>query len=140
MKRSPLKRGTKQLKRTPLNKVSKATPAKLQKKCDALLTPIIKAMYPKCLLCGMDTEVAHHHVHKSKSNRLRYDFKNLINLCNKCHQALHHNESYYASRIISIKGKTWNEYILRAKQESVKTCLSYYENVLESLKKKLSTL
>jgi 5-methylcytosine-specific restriction endonuclease McrA len=125
------------MKKTALNKVSKASASRLQKKCDNLLTPIVAKENPYCLLCGQPTQVAHHHVHKSKSNRLRHDLKNLINLCHKCHMALHHNESYYASRIISIKGTKWNEYILKAKRESVKTGKAYYQNIYEKLTKLL---
>jgi len=78
-----------------------------QKDCDKLLSPILVKFKPVCLLCGGRTQVAHHHVHKSKSLALRYDFENLINLCNGCHFKLHHNESYWASRVLQIKGMKW---------------------------------
>ncbi len=98
----------------------------VRNKCDALLTPIVKSLYPHCLLCGFETQVAHHHVHKSSSNRLRYEILNLINLCNKCHCALHNNESYYASKIILIKGTKWFEEIERLKRETVKADVHWY--------------
>ena len=104
-----------------------------QSKCDDLLTPIIKLMHPHCLLGGEPTEVAHHHVHKSKSNRLRYDFLNLIPLCHKCHQALHHNESYHGSRVTAIKGLEWFAELEKAKRESVKVNKGYYKEVYERL-------
>lgn len=78
-----------------------------QKKCDDLLSPIIIKFNPKCLLCGRKTQVAHHHVHKSKSLILRYNLDNLINLCHGCHFKLHHNESYWASVIVQKKGMKW---------------------------------
>lgn len=78
-----------------------------QKNCDKLLSPIIIKLHPKCLLCGGQTQVAHHHVHKSKSLALRYDLDNLINLCHSCHFKLHFNESYWASKIVEIKGMDW---------------------------------
>lgn len=123
------------MKKTTLKKVSKAPVSRLQKKCDALLTPIIISKSPRCLLCSNPTQVAHHHVHKSKSNRLRYELANLINLCHKCHQALHHNESYYASKIVLIKGLEWFAWIETAKRESIKTDRQYYEAQYERLKK-----
>lgn len=107
----------------------------LQNKCDALLTPIIKAMFPRCLLCGSDTQVAHHHVHKSKSLRLRYEIMNLINLCNSCHCALHLNESYYASKIVLIKGIEWFQEIERIKNQIVKADILFYKNQLFRLQR-----
>lgn len=98
----------------------------IRKKCDDLLTPIIKSMFPRCMLCNEETQVAHHFVHKSKSTRLRYEIDNLINLCHKCHQRLHNNESYEAGRIINIKGIEWFKDIERKKNEIVKADVHYY--------------
>lgn len=98
----------------------------MRNKCDALLTPLIKKLHPHCLLCGKNTEVAHHHVHKSTSSRLRYDLDNLINLCQHCHLVLHLNESYWASKIVDIKGLDWFHKLDRAKNELVKTDVHFY--------------
>ena len=109
-------------------------------RCDGMLTPIIKAMHPFCLLCPQRTQVAHHHVHKSKSTRLRYEISNLINLCNSCHLALHMNESYWASRIVDIRGIEWFRELDRKKDECVKADVHYYienaarlKDIMESL-------
>lgn len=110
MKRTPFRsKPSPPMKRSRMRRKSKSPTSKLQKKCDNLLTPIVKKLHPKCLLCRKPTQVAHHHVHKSKSLALRYDLDNLINLCNSCHFALHQNESYYASKIVKIKGMEWFE-------------------------------
>lgn len=100
----------------------------LRNKTDALLTPLIKKLHPCCLLCGNFTQVAHHHVHKSKSTALRYDLANLIPLCHRCHIALHHNESYWASKIIQIKGISWFEKLEKKKNITVKADASFYKN------------
>lgn len=116
----------------------------IRTKADNLLTPIIILLLPRCLLCGHDTEVAHHHVHKSKSTRLRYDFDNLIPLCGSCHFKLHQNESYWASKIVEIKGVEWFIKLARTGQEIVKAdvhyfikhheeLLSYYEELQKEL-------
>ncbi len=115
----------------------KRLPAKstVQNKCDALLTPIIKKMYPNCLLCGSETQVAHHHTHKSKSTRLRYDLANLINLCGSCHVKLHHDESFWGSKVTQLRSQEtpgWFDYIERAKHETVKADVHWY---LENLAK-----
>lgn len=100
---------------------------KSQAQCDKLLTPIVKMMHPVCLLhghvegCNYYTEVAHHHVHKSKSLILRYNFDNLINLCHHCHLMLHFNESFWASKIVQIKGLEWFEKLEKEKKQNHKT-------------------
>ncbi len=122
----------------------KAAPRSMRKtisywrnKADSLLTPIIKEMFPQCLLvapnCARETQVAHHHVHKSKSTRLRYEISNLIPLCHHCHQVLHHNESYWASVIVERKGLEWFRDLERMKQETVKADWLYYQRQYERL-------
>jgi len=116
---------------------------KSQAVCDKLLTPIVKMMHPVCLLngyaenCTYHTEVAHHHIHKSKSLKLRYNFDNLINLCHHCHIMLHHNESYWASKIVKIKGIKWFD---KLEKEKDKLCVGKYKidynEVYETLKAK----
>lgn len=126
------------MKRTPLKKVSKTNITTLRNKCDKLLTPIIIKRHPRCLLCNNPTQVAHHHVHKSKSFVLRYDFDNLINLCHSCHLALHMDESYYASKIVSIKGLNWFSGLEKRKNQILKNGSSFYEVKLKELQDLLS--
>lgn len=106
----------------------------LRNKCDGLLTPIIKNKFPNCLLCGNETQVAHHHVHKSKSTRLRYELDNLIPLCNHCHIVLHNNESYWASKIVEIRGIEWFKRIDKIKNELVRADKYFYQKNYERLK------
>lgn len=142
MKRTPLKRKTPlRSRRTALGstkrtktkiarpKLPKATT--VRNKADALLTPIIKALHPHCLLRGAEncaglTQVAHHHVHKSSSSRLRYELSNLIPLCNACHILLHGNESYWGSRVTQLRGMDWFDELQALRKESVKTDVHFY--------------
>lgn len=105
-------------------------PSTMRNKCDKLLTPIIKLMHPYCLLqapnCSRVTQVAHHHVHKSKSSRLRYEIDNLIPLCHHCHVVLHQNESYWAGIIIQKRGMEWFEKLRVTGEEIVKTDVHWY--------------
>lgn len=107
----------------------------LRNKADKLLTPYIISKHPHCLLkapnCAYYTQVAHHHVHKSKSNRLRYEESNLIPLCHHCHIVLHNNESYWASKIIETKGIEWFQNLDRMKNEIVKTNASFYLEAID---------
>lgn len=116
----------------------KLTPKSVCRQADSLLTPIIKLKYPNCLLqapsCTKYTQVAHHHVHKSKSTRLRHEIDNLIPLCNSCHLALHWNESYYASKIVSMRGLEWFNLLEKKKNEIVKADILYYSQQLGKLR------
>ena len=120
--------------------MKKHTPKYFRNKADGKLTPIIKLLYPKCLLCPRPTEVAHHHVHKSKSTRLRYEIDNLINLCHSCHFTLHNNESYWASRIIQINGLKWFAKLEKMKNEIVKADVYYFQSHYERLQKYYQSL
>jgi hypothetical protein len=94
---------------------------KTKENCDKLLTPLIVKLFPRCLLCGRPTQVAHHYVYKSKSLTLRHDLKNLIPLCNKCHCNLHlGSEDFWGGKIRDIKGKSWFKYIEKKKQETLR--------------------
>jgi len=129
------------MKRSGIKRVGKSATSKLQKKCDKLLSPILIDQHPVCLLngdpdnpnCTYHTNVAHHHIHKASSNRLRYDMDNLINLCSHCHFMLHQNESYWASKIVDIKGVEWFNALEIKKREIIKTNKAYYEGELERL-------
>ena len=109
----------------------------LRNKADKLLTPIIKQLHPDCILCGAPTQVAHHHVHKSKSSILRYNLDNLIPLCTGCHLKLHHNESYWASKIVAIRGLDWFRGLEKEKNKIIKVNDAWYQENLERLTKLL---
>lgn len=80
----------------------------LKRKCDRLLQLKYVALNPNCLICPNPTSEMHHFVPKSQSNYLRYDPRNLINLCRRCH-ARHHlsGDPSIVAEIIRIKGLEW---------------------------------
>lgn len=108
------------------NRRIQAPVAKMQKACDALLTPIIKLIYPRSILSGQPTEVAHHHIKKSTSNSLRYYLPNLIPLTHEEHRILHANETYWNEYIENLKGADWKHNLDRKRQETVHTDLIWY--------------
>jgi len=110
----------------------------MRNKCDKLLTPIIKAQHPECFLkgsknCNFHSQVAHHHIKKSRSSALRYDLENLIPLCNSCHMMLHQNESKWVLELIEMKGIEWAQ-SLKEKDVMVKTDVHFYIENYERLK------
>lgn len=111
-----------------------------QAQCDKLLTPIIKKLFPKCLLCGQPTGVAHHFIKKSVSSYLRYYLPNLINLCCSCHFKLHFNdEGLWNGKIALMKGKDWLDDLEKHKKDYVKTDWVYYNTIYQKLQDTLST-
>ena len=153
MKRTPLKRKTplqakKPWRSKPKKKTAKKKLARKKKpnakayknKADKLLTPIIKAMHPYCLLngainCSQLTQVAHHHVLKSKCTALRYEIDNLIPLCNACHCLLHSHETYWSSEIVEIKGMDWWQSLKERKELIIKADTEFYRSNHERLLK-----
>jgi len=120
----------------------KTNKQKIQKKCDLLLTPIIKKLHPFCEACGSPTQVAHHFIEKSRSNRLRYDLKNLVGLCNICHCKIHNRFGNSISNCLDIsdilrhnKGSVWYEELKIVGREIVKADLSWYQENYERLSK-----
>jgi 5-methylcytosine-specific restriction endonuclease McrA len=109
----------------------------IRNKCDKLLTPIIKAMHPNCLLhggsCAGVTQVGHHHIKKSQSSALRYDLDNIIPLCTSCHMMLHQNESKWVTILIEKKGMEWALNLLK-KNVIIKTDIHFYIKNYERLK------
>lgn len=128
------------MKKSVTKKKKKTRIQTLRDKCDKLLTPIVRLRNPACLLCGSPTQVAHHHVHKSKSLVLRYDIDNLINLCNKCHFKLHQDESYWASVIVKSKGLRWFNKLEKRKNQTIKGSEDWYEEQLLKLENELKRL
>lgn len=117
-------------------KVKKISLKKLRSKADGLLTPLTIKKYKWCLLCRNLTQVAHHYIKKSESNRLRYEIDNLIPLCTSCHCALHNHETIYGNRIVKIKGQSWHDNLISLKQQYIKVDRTYYENAITKLNEK----
>lgn len=137
------------MKKSPLKKRSKNPVKVLQKKADKLMQQIYTKKYPKCDICGKPTYCMHHFIEKSRSNRLRYEEENLIPVCQLCHSYIHNrtyfyprslnnvNRSYdYVDMIINKRGgKSWKDKMEKLGRETIKTNLSYYENIIKLLEK-----
>ena len=71
---------------------------------------------PFCEYCGQPMSAFHHFIPKSRSTLLRYDIKNAIPLCQKCHYKIHFSskpsEVYEIVKSIrENRGKDWCKYI-----------------------------
>lgn len=128
LRKTPLARKSKRKRVVDKTRTKSKLPAAstIRNKCDKLLTPIIKAMYPTCIFTGEPTEVAHHAIKKSTSSALRYYLPNLIPLTHKAHLRLHCDEITWTGRLIQMKGMEWWEDLERERRKPMKTDVHYY--------------
>ena len=149
MKKSPLKRGTKPLKRTALRKRGKSDLAKLKEELWQLCRKLIKKLYPhKCYTCGkqlidgtQDFHIGHFISSSICSTALRYDLDNLRPQCSGCNVWKSGNWLNFEQHLKQEKG---DDFVDELKQRNYTTKgLAYksdwYEKKIEEYTKDLST-
>jgi len=106
-----------------------------QNKLDRLIQQYYVPQYDKCIVCGNPCEVMHHYVQKKQSTYLRYDPKNLINLCHRCH-CKHHQagDPTIVATIAKKKGDGWLDWIESHRHTVVKRNLAYLEELQAKIK------
>lgn len=106
----------------------------LRNKCDKLMQEIGTNKHKTCFICSKQTQVMHHFIPKSVSAVLRYNWDNLIPLCNGCHWKIHGSgDPEYEQAIIRAKGMTWYMKLRYKRREIIKINKEYYETVYEEL-------
>jgi len=132
------------MKRGTLKK--KSSLGQFQKQADSLLQRINIQNNKKCESCGGATQVGHHWIEKSRSSNLRYNFDNLIPLCNPCHAKIHNvfgnniiGGVNIAQVIIKKRGNKWKERMEIEGRMIIKVNKGYYEGVIERLTNLLCT-
>jgi 5-methylcytosine-specific restriction endonuclease McrA len=129
----------------PLVKVSKIKKIKkpkakskayYQRKADTLMQELGRNVYKDCLVCGKPMSCLHHYFPKSSAIHLRYDWFNLIPLCNGCHFRHHQGDPRIQNAINKIKGTEWLEDLNYKKKVSLEksNTIQWYKNVIEILK------
>ena len=102
-------------------------------RCDRLIQEIMLLTHDKCLVCGKPNQVAHHYFAKARCGNLRFNFKNLINLCKGCHLKLHTGDPSIQNEINRIKGDEWLKDLTKARNKFVKIDITYYRNMVKTL-------
>jgi len=103
----------------------------LQLKADKLMQTWGRLYYKECLACGGKYNCLHHYFTKGSSAALRYDKKNLVPICVKCHMTHHHDSPIPHNRINEKKGKKWVDDLTRRQHDYVKTNMQYYKDMFE---------
>ena len=85
---------------------------KLKEEADRAMQDHFRRIKTHCEMCGGQYQVAHHFIFKSQSNYLRYEEKNLIWVCQKCHYKFHNNYSQsMVAQLIKQRGQKWSDWI-----------------------------
>jgi len=109
---------------------------RLRNKADKIYQEIGRKMYKECMICGGEYSCLHHYFPKSTSSALRYNIKNGIPLCVKCHCRIHSSDDPTLNLLIVEKlGKTWLRGLQSQKQAITKNSIEYYETIIRNLEK-----
>lgn len=104
------------MKTTKIKKKSKSNLRILIDEADRALQNWFRLEYAgtSCESCGNPFELMHHYYEKSRSSFLRFDHRNLIFICKRCH-ALHHqfHDQRVMARVIVKRGIKWFEDLYR---------------------------
>lgn len=114
---------------------NKLTPIpKLQKECDNLLQKKGRAVFKKCEVCGKKMNCLHHFFPKSVSARLRYEWDNMIPICNSCH-FVHHTQfnPHIHATVLKKRGFDWYDKLHRLSKKKITKNRDYYNNILEQI-------
>ena len=106
----------------------------LQSKADKLLQTKGRKVFDKCEICGAPIHCLHHFFTKSSSARLRYEWDNMIPICQGCHFKHHTSfDPHINVTILRKRGFDWYDNLVEIKKQSVKTNRVYYNNILKKL-------
>jgi len=123
---------------------AKTENGQLQMKADRLLQQVFTKLFTHCEMCGQPVSCAHHFIEKSKSNILRYDFKNLVPVCQSCHTKFHNKFGFskgtydIIDALIRKRGKKWLNYIEKTRHKIIKTDKIWYNAIINSLEKEIN--
>lgn len=141
MKRTPLKRGTKQLKRSPLKKKSKAKISTIQNKLWEVIKQIVRKKYTNtCYTClaypliGSNWQTGHMWAKASVGAYLKYDLRILRPQCYNCNINQGGRGADFYSRMLKEIGQEKMAELEKDRQITVNS-YDHYTKLLEEYKK-----
>lgn len=87
--------------------------------------------YKKCEACGKPMSCLHHYYPKSMASVLRYDWDNLIPICQGCHFRHHNGDPSIHNKINEKRGQQWLNRLKKKKQQIIKVNIAYYKEIIE---------
>ena len=110
---------------------------KLKQKVDRAMQDYYRREHKgfSCELCSQPYQVAHHHVPKSRSNYLRYEYDNLVFLCNGCHRKIHQGDPGAWNKLMEVRGKEWSERIEKEGHKQKSWKMDELKNLLNNFTK-----
>ena len=103
-------------------------------KCDRLIQEIGREVYEKCLICGQPVSCLHHYYPKSTCTALRYDWDNLIPLCQGHHFSHHNGNPEIHNLVNKKKGDEWLERLtIKKHTKKVYDGITWYREMFEWL-------
>ena len=118
------------------------TKQRLRSQCDKLFFERAMDLYgddecgTPCGACEEQTSTqVHHFFPKGLYSNLRYNLKNAVPICIKCHFFHHHRgDPTVHQQIIANRGRAWYNSLISKSREKIKTTtIGYYKKVLEDL-------
>ena len=121
------------------SRIKKVKTSTLRNRADRLFQELGRLMYKECY-CGGQYSCLHHHHRKSISSALRYEIKNGIPVCAKCHFRWHQTEDPQINLGMKLFmesqfGNNWEIELLQQRQANqyVKTDNAWYKTNIEIL-------
>lgn len=107
----------------------------LKNRLDRLIQELYVPLNPRCLVCGEKTSCMHHFIQKKQSLYLRWDKRNLVPLCRRCH-CLHHisGDPYIHQTILKVKGHKWADKLQEDRRKIFKDTLENLKRIEALLK------
>ena len=108
-------------------------------KADRQLQELVRKTYRSCEVCGKPVSCGHHYYPKSTAGNLRYDWDNIIPICQGCHFRHHNGFPEIHNRINEKRGQEWLDRLEWKKHQFVKCdTVRYYKEMCEKLNLALS--
>ena len=130
------------MKKTKAGGVASKPVSYYSKRADKLLQEIGRKKFSECLVCGQPMSCLHHYYPKSSAGNLRYNWLNLIPICQGCHFRHHNGFPEIHNKVNEVRGEKWLKELQEAKKIPNFNCNTrkYYQDKIEELKNQLENL
>lgn len=106
------------------------------RQADKLLQQLFRLNHSECEVCGNPISCAHHYYPKSSAGNLRYNFLNLIAVCQSCHFRHHNGNPEIHNAVNRQRGDKWLKELEEARKIKNFECNTkrYYQQKIEELR------